>query len=87
MAVPAIITVGLFTFLAAWNDFTVALTLNNGGGPQPLTLGLYKFSTQYSTNEGAVFAAATLAAIPTTILLFVGMRWIRGGLRAGAVKG
>lgn len=87
LAVPAIITVGLFTFLGGWTDFVNALTLNNGSGPQPLTLGLFKFSTQYTTNTGAVFAAATLAAIPTTILLFVGMRWIRGGLRAGALKG
>ena len=87
LAVPAVITVGLFTFLGGWTDFVNALTLNNGSGPQPLTLGLFKFSTQYTTNTGAVFAAATLAAIPTTILLFIGMRWIRSGLRAGALKG
>jgi multiple sugar transport system permease protein len=87
LSVPAVITVGLFTFLGGWTDFVNALTLNNGSGPQPLTLGLFKFSTQYTTNTGAVFAAATLAAVPTTILLFIGMRWIRSGLRAGALKG
>ena len=87
LAVPAIITVGLFAFLGAWNDFVNALTLNAGGGPQPLTLGLYKFVTEYSSNDGGIFAAATLAAIPTTILLFVCWRWIRSGLRAGALKG
>lgn len=87
ISVPAVITVGLFAFLGAWNDFVNAFTLNNGGGPQPLTLGLYKFVTQYTTNDGGIFAAATLAAIPTTLLLFAGQRWIRGGLRAGALKG
>ena len=35
----------------------------------------------------AIFAAATLAAIPTTIVLFACQRWIRGGLRAGALEG
>ena len=78
---------GLFAFLGAWNDFVNAFTLNAGGGPQPLTLGLYKFVTEYSSNDGAIFAVATLAAIPTTTLLFVGRRWIRAGLRAGALKG
>jgi hypothetical protein len=87
IGVPAIVTVGLFAFLGAWNDFVNAFTLNNGGGPQPLTLGLYKFVTQYTTNDGGIFAAATLTAIPTTLLLFAGQRWIRGGLRAGALKG
>lgn len=87
LAVPAIMTVALFTFLSAWGDFTNALTLNGGAGPQPLTMGLYKFVQQHSTDLGAIFAAAVIAAVPTTILLYVGQRWIRGGLRAGALKG
>jgi multiple sugar transport system permease protein len=87
LAVPAIMTVSLFAFLGAWTDFVNAFTLNSGGGPQPLTLGLYKFVGLYSSNVGAIFAATTIAAIPTTILLFVGQRWIRGGLRAGGLKG
>jgi multiple sugar transport system permease protein len=87
LAVPAIMTVGMFAFLNSWNDFVNAYTLNSGSGPQPLTLGLFKFVSQYSSNDGAIFAAATLAAIPTAILLFVGQRWIRGGLRAGTLKG
>lgn len=86
MAAPALITVGLFSFLGAWNDFVNAFTLNSGSGPQPLTLGMYKFTTLYQTDNGAIFAAATLAAIPTTLLLVVGQRWIRGGIRAGALK-
>lgn len=87
LAVPAIMTVALFTFLGAWGDFTNALTLNGGAGPQPLTMGLYKFVLQHSTDLGSIFAAAVIAAVPTTILLYVGQRWIRGGLRAGALKG
>jgi multiple sugar transport system permease protein len=87
LSVPAIITVGLFSFLNGWSDFVNAYTLNSGGGPQPLTLALFKFTTQYTTNDGAIFAAAVIAAIPTTILLVIGQRWIRGGLRAGALKG
>lgn len=87
LAVPAIMTVSLFAFLGAWTDFVNAFTLNSGGGPQPLTLGLYKFVGLYSSNLGAIFAATTIAAIPTTILLFAGQRWIRGGLRTGGLKG
>lgn len=87
LAVPAIITVGLFALLGAWGDFVNAYTLNGGSGPEPLTLGLFKFVTEYTSNDGAIFAATTLAAIPMTALLFAGQRWIRSGLRAGALKG
>jgi ABC-type maltose transport system permease subunit len=41
---------------------------------------------QYTSDEAAIFAA-TMAAVPTTILLNIGQRWILGGLRAGAQKG
>lgn len=87
LAVPAIATVSVFAFLGAWGDFVNALTLNSGSNVQPLTVGLYKFTTQHTTDLGSIFAAAVLAAIPTTILLFTCQRWIRGGLRAGALKG
>ncbi len=87
LAGPAIATVGVFTFLFAWGDFVNALTLNGASGVQPLTLGLYKFTTEHETNIGAIFAATTVAAVPTTILLFVAQRWIRGGIKAGALKG
>ena len=39
LAVPAIMTVGMFAFLNSWNDFVNAYTLNSGSGPQPLTWG------------------------------------------------
>lgn len=87
LAGPAIATVGVFTFLFAWGDFVNALTLNGGGGAQPLTLGLYKFVSEHETDIGAIFAATTVAAVPTTILLFIAQRWIRGGIKAGALKG
>lgn len=82
LAVPAIVTVGLLAFLAAWTDFVNGFTLDSGGGPRPPTLGLYKFVGLYSSNLGAIFAATTIAAIPTTVLLIAAQRWIRSDLRA-----
>jgi multiple sugar transport system permease protein len=87
MSVPGIITASLFGFLGAWGDFVFGLTLNAGSSVQPMTLGLYRFFTQYSASWGPIMATVVLAAVPAALILSVGMRWVRSGLRAGALQG
>lgn len=87
VAVPGIITASVFGFLGAWGDFVFALTLNAGSSIQPVTVGLYKFFSTYSISWGPILATVCLAAIPAGIGLSVAQRWIRGGLRVGALKG
>lgn len=87
IAAPGIVTASLFGFLGAWGDFLFALTLNSGGSVQPVTLGLYKFVGSYTTSWGPIMATVVLAAIPAAIVLAVAQKWVRGGLRAGALKG
>lgn len=87
ISAPGIVTAALFGFLGAWGDFLFALTLNSGGSVQPVTLGLYKFVGSYTTSWGPIMATVVLAAIPAAIVLAVAQKWVRGGLRAGALKG
>lgn len=86
VAVPGIMTAAMFGFLGAWGDFLFGLTLNSGGSVQPVTLGLYKFVTVYSNSWGPIMATVVLAAIPAAVILGIGQRWIRSGLRAGALQ-
>ena len=87
LAVPAIITSGLFVFLFAWGDFLFAYTLTAGGNVTPLTKGLLSFFTNNTVNWGPVLATVVLAAIPSGLILSFGQRYVMGGLRAGALKG
>ena len=87
LAVPAIITSGLFVFLFAWGDFLFAYALTAGGGVTPLTKGLLSFFTNNTVNWGPVLATVVLAAIPSGLILGFGQRYVMGGLRAGALKG
>lgn len=86
VAVPGIMTAALFGFLGAWGDFLFALTLNSGSSIQPVTLGLYKFVTAYSDSWGPIMATVVIAAVPAAVILGIGQRWIRSGLRAGALQ-
>ena len=83
----AVITVAVFAFLAGWGDFIFALTMLNGAGIQPVTLGIYNYLGNYSTDWGAVMASAVIALVPAGILLIVAQRYIASGLTAGSVKG
>ncbi len=77
----------VFAFLAGWGDFIFALTILNGSGIEPITLGIYTYLGNYSTDWGAVMAAGVFAMVPAAILLVVAQRYIASGLTAGSVKG
>jgi multiple sugar transport system permease protein len=87
LARSAVITVAVFAFLAGWGDFIFALTVLNGSGIEPITLGIYTYLGNYSTDWGAVMAAGVFAMVPAGIVLVVAQRYIASGLTAGSVKG
>jgi multiple sugar transport system permease protein len=86
-AASGMATAALFTFLFAWNDFTFGLTLTTGTDIQPVSLGLYNFMGQYTTQWNNLMAGAVLAALPAVIILLAAQRFVTAGLTAGAVKG
>jgi multiple sugar transport system permease protein len=64
LARSAVITVAVFAFLAGWGDFIFALTILNGSGIEPITLGIYTYLGNYSTDWGAVKASGVFAMVP-----------------------
>jgi multiple sugar transport system permease protein len=88
LAAPGIVTALIFTFIAAWNEFIVALTLSLGGSSnrQPLTVAINNYIGEYSIDWGHLFAGAVIATIPVIILFAVIERRVVSGLTAGSVK-
>ncbi|XVQ82097.1 carbohydrate ABC transporter permease [Microbispora siamensis] len=82
----SIITVSLFAFLWAWSDFVFASTLDQGGGHQPITLGIYHYIGNNNQEWNAIMATAVVASIPATVLLVIAQRYVAAGVTAGAVK-
>lgn len=87
LAVPGVITAGLFAFLFAWGDFIYGLTLTTNNTIQPITLSIYTYIGQFSDYWNSAMAVGVLASIPAAILLIAFQRYITAGLTAGAVKG
>ncbi|HEV2639227.1 MAG TPA: carbohydrate ABC transporter permease [Actinocrinis sp.] len=86
LASPGIVTALIFTFIAAWNEFIVALTLTNTDTSEPLTVKMNTYLGQYSTDWQHLFAGAVIATIPVIVLFAVIERKVVSGLTAGSVK-
>jgi multiple sugar transport system permease protein len=88
LAAPGIVTALIFTFISAWNEFLVALTLSLGQSPpqQPLTVAINNYIGEYQIDWGHLFAAGLVATVPVVILFAFIERRVVGGLTAGAVK-
>jgi multiple sugar transport system permease protein len=70
LAKPALLTIGLFTFLGAWGDFQGALIYLNDQETWTLSIGLKQFIRENGVAWGPLMAAATLFTIPIIVLYF-----------------
>lgn len=83
---PGLVTATIFTFIAAWNEYVVALTLMQDTAKKPLTVGINSYVTGYEQNWDQLFAAATIAIVPVVILFALIEKHLVGGLTAGSIK-
>ena len=85
---PGVITTGLFSFLLAYNDFTVtALLLSQDNQTMVPKIASFLGSTQVEGNVMFAVAAVVSATVPLFMLIMFFQRQIVSGLTAGAVKG
>jgi len=87
---PGLVAAGVFAFLQAWNEFTVALVTLTTDQMQTLPLWLRGFVQASATREidwGQVMAASTLVAVPVIVFFLFVQGRLASGLVSGAVKG
>ena len=87
---PGLVASGVYAFLQAWNEFTVALVVMTEEQSKTLPLWLRSFIQASATREtdwGMVMAASTLVAIPVIIFFLLVQSRMSSGLVGGAVKG
>jgi multiple sugar transport system permease protein len=86
LALPGLLTAIIFTFIASWNEFVVALTLTNSETVRPLTVGITSFVGLYEVQWHYVFAVSLIAILPVVILFILIEKWLVSGLTAGSIK-
>ena len=84
---PALATVAIFTFIATWNEFMGPLIYLSDERLYPLSLGLFKFRSQYGSEFGMLMAASTLVTLPVIVLFFLAQRYFIEGTTLTGLKG
>jgi multiple sugar transport system permease protein len=89
MTLPALVTTGILTFIAAWNEFIFALTFITRESMKtiPVASAQLAGASPFEIPFGPIAAATVLGTFPLVVLVLFFQRRIVQGLTAGAVKG
>ncbi|MFX3673136.1 MAG: carbohydrate ABC transporter permease [Paenisporosarcina sp.] len=86
LAAPGVFTVAIISFIAAWNEFLLSITLNTNSEYHTVPVAISFLRTQFEILWGEVAAATTIVTIPTLIIVLFFQKQIVSGLTSGGVK-
>lgn len=87
LAIPALVSVSIYTFMIAWNEFLYALVFLNRHDMFTMPIKINTIFNDPSPRPHVVMAASTIMTIPIVLLFLALERFLEEGLTAGGVKG
>jgi multiple sugar transport system permease protein len=89
LAAPGLATAGILTFIGAWNEFLLAVTLTSSSAARtvPAAISFFTGATEHEVPYGSISAASVVISVPLILLVLFFQKRIVAGLTAGAVKG
>lgn len=88
IAAPGVFTTAIIVFVAAWNEYIIALTMTNKAAYRTATVAVTFFTgtTGRDIPVGTIQAAGVILTVPLLIMVLIFQRRIVAGLTAGGVK-
>ena len=83
---PAIVVLGIFTFMIQWVNFLWPLVITTTDEMKTLTVGIASLQGQFVTDWGVISAAAVMTMLPVIIVFLIFQRWFVQASMAGALK-
>ncbi len=87
LSLPALVSVAIYTFMIAWNEFLYALVFLNDRTMFTMPIQINTIFNDPSPRPHVVMAASTIMTLPVVILFLALERFLEEGLTAGGVKG
>ncbi len=85
LSVPALVTLGVFSFMGSWNNYVWPLFVVHGD-MQTLPVGITLFSSRYTTDYGKLMAGTAIASIPVLVAYLMAQRYLVQGIALTGLK-
>jgi multiple sugar transport system permease protein len=86
ISLPGIVSVGMYTFMQAWNEYLFALTLTKTLDKRTVPIGINLLMGQHSYEWNEMMAMSILGCLPILLLFLFFQRYFIGGMTSGSVK-
>lgn len=87
LSVPALVTLGVISFLASWNSFQWPLIMTSRPEIQPVQVGLNAFRGETGSHYHLLMAAAAFVVAPVVLLYLVAQRYLVQGVARTGIRG
>ncbi|MEW5870066.1 MAG: carbohydrate ABC transporter permease [Chloroflexota bacterium] len=87
LAIPALVSVAIYTFMIAWNEFLYAFIFLNNHDLFTIPIKISSIFNDPTPRPHVVMAASTIMTLPVVILFLALERYLEQGLVSGGVKG
>lgn len=87
IAVPSMVSVGMYTFMQAWNEYLFALALTQTTEMRTVPIGINLLMGQHAYDWSQMMAMSVLGSIPVLILFVFFQKYFIAGMSSGGVKG
>ncbi len=86
VAVPGMVSVGMYTFMNAWNEYLFALALTKTNDMRTVPVGINLLMGQHAYEWNQMMAMSVLGSLPVLILFLFFQKYFIAGMTAGSVK-
>ena len=85
-AIPGLVSVGMYTFMQAWNEYLFALTLTKTNDMRTVPVGINLLMGQHAYEWNQMMAMSILGSLPILLLFLFFQKYFIAGMTAGSVK-
>lgn len=87
VSVPGLVSVGMYTFMQAWNEYLFALALTQTTDMRTVPIGINMLMGQHTYDWSQMMAMSFLGSLPVLLLFIFFQKYFIAGMSSGAVKG
>lgn len=87
ISIPGMVSVGMYTFMNAWNEYLFALVLTKTTDMRTVPIGINLLMGQHVWDWSQMMAMSVIGSVPVLILFLFFQKYFIAGMSSGSVKG